>query len=193
VIAHGHIVHLPSTVAPYKVVVLEKGRRLERRRGLAATRSQGRCDLGDRELSREQTKTLLIALAVFPFSPDHVTGLRHFWCLDLFRSHRTRHASTSTMPTIEVLPNSTSISAPGWAYVPDNGYDPSKAPLQPSGSRKRNARIPGASGVESSARHNAAVQKRLTDLDKDNSKDVHIAVPSKQKEVGGRGVWENPI
>ncbi|MCJ1252114.1 hypothetical protein MMC30_009352 [Trapelia coarctata] len=90
------------------------------------------------------------------------------------------------MPTVEVLPNSTSISAPGWAYVPDNGYDPSKAPIQPSGSRKRNARIPGAAGVESSARHNAAIQKRLLDLDKDNSKDVHIAVPSKQKEAGGR-------
>lgn len=37
-IAHGHIVHLPSTVAPYKVVVLEKGRRLERRKSEALVR-----------------------------------------------------------------------------------------------------------------------------------------------------------
>lgn len=92
------------------------------------------------------------------------------------------------MPTIEVLPNSTSISAPGWAYVPDIGYDPSKAPLQPSGSRKRKARIPGVGGAESTVRQNDALMKRLADLNKDNSKDVHIAAPSKQKEAGGRGL-----
>ncbi|MCJ1281791.1 hypothetical protein MMC26_001114 [Xylographa opegraphella] len=91
------------------------------------------------------------------------------------------------MPTIEVLPNSTSISAPGWTYVPDTGYDPSKAPIQ-AGPRKRNARIAGNSGGDTTARQNNAILKRLADLDKDNSKDVHIAIPNKQKEGGGRGM-----
>ena len=90
------------------------------------------------------------------------------------------------MPLIEVLPNSTSISAPGWAYVPDTGYDPSKAPIQP-GARKRNARIGGPGGRDSTARQNAIIHKRLVDLDKDNFKDVHIAVPSKSKDAHGRG------
>ncbi|KAG7006236.1 hypothetical protein G7Y79_00015g038260 [Physcia stellaris] len=49
------------------------------------------------------------------------------------------------MPTIEVLPTSTSISAPGWAYVPDTGYDPSKAPLAPT-ARKRAARTTALTG-----------------------------------------------
>ncbi|MCJ1296829.1 hypothetical protein MMC34_008397 [Xylographa carneopallida] len=89
------------------------------------------------------------------------------------------------MPTIEVLPNSTSISAPGWTYVPDTGYDPSKAPIQ-AGPRKRNARIAGTSGGDTTARQNNAILRRLADLDKDNSKDVHISVPNKQKEGGGR-------
>ncbi|MCJ1395824.1 hypothetical protein MMC18_008710 [Xylographa bjoerkii] len=89
------------------------------------------------------------------------------------------------MPTIEVLPNSTSLSAPGWAYVPDTGYDPSKAPIQ-AGPRKRNARIAGTSGGDTTARQNNAILKRLADLDKDNSKDVHISIPNKQKDAGGR-------
>ena len=90
------------------------------------------------------------------------------------------------MPLIEVLPNSTSISAPGWAYVPDTGYDPSKAPIQP-GARKRNARVLGPGGADTTARQNTAVLKRLADLDKDNFKDVQIAIPSKQKDSAGRG------
>ena len=90
------------------------------------------------------------------------------------------------MPLIEVLPNSTSISTPGWAYVPDTGYDPSKAPIQP-GARKRNARIAGPGGADSTARQNAVILKRLADLDKDNFKDVHIAAPSKSKDAPGRG------
>ncbi|MCJ1397663.1 hypothetical protein MMC11_000859 [Xylographa trunciseda] len=89
------------------------------------------------------------------------------------------------MPTIEVLPNSTSISAPGWTYVPDTGYDPSKAPIQ-AGPRKRNARIAGTSGGDTTARQNTAILKRLADLDKDNSKDVQISIPHKQKDASGR-------
>ena len=91
------------------------------------------------------------------------------------------------MPHIEVVPNSTSISAPGWAYVPDNGYDPSKIAIQPSGARKRAARSSGVAGGDTTTRQQNAVLKHLADLDKDNSRDVQISVPSKQKDGAGRG------
>ena len=90
---------------------------------------------------------------------------------------------------IEVLPNSTSISAPGWAYVPDTGYDPSKAPIQPSGSRKRNARISGVAGGDTTARQNNVLMKRLADLDRDNHKDIQIALPPRAKDANGRGAY----
>ena len=93
------------------------------------------------------------------------------------------------MPLIEVLPNSTSISAPGWAYVPDTGYDPSKAPIQPSGARKRNARTSGIVGGDTSTRQTNALMKRLADLDKDNHKDVQILLPNRQKDTAGRGSY----
>ncbi|KAL8933898.1 MAG: hypothetical protein Q9211_005524 [Gyalolechia sp. 1 TL-2023] len=86
------------------------------------------------------------------------------------------------MPGIEVLPNSTSITAPGWAYVPDNGYDPSKAAIQPSGARKRAARTAGITGGDTTIRQNSATLKHLAELDKDNYRDVQIPVPARSKE-----------
>lgn len=90
------------------------------------------------------------------------------------------------MPSIEVLPNSSSVSAPGWAYVPDTGYDPSKAPIQPT-ARKRNARITGLAGGDTTLKQSNALLKRLADLDKDNHKDVQITLPARVKDGGGRG------
>ena len=90
------------------------------------------------------------------------------------------------MPLIEVLPNSSSVSAPGWAYVPDTGYDPSKAPIQPS-ARKRNARTAGPGGGDATVKQNNSLLKRLADLDRDNHKDVQISLPARVKEGGGRG------
>ena len=89
-----------------------------------------------------------------------------------------------SMAYIEEVANSASVSAPGWAYVPDTGFDPSKAPIQPS-ARKRNARVQQGGG-DTTARQSNAILKRLAELDKDNFKDVHIAIPSRQKEGGGR-------
>lgn len=94
------------------------------------------------------------------------------------------------MPTIEVLPNSTSTTTPGWAYVPDTGYDPSKAPIQPTGVRKRAARNAGVGGDTTGARQNTAVLKHLAELDKDNHRDVHIPVPVRQRDGAGRGASE---
>ena len=78
------------------------------------------------------------------------------------------------MPTIEVLPNSTSISAPGWAYVPDTGYDPSKAAIQPS-ARKRAARASNLGGnITNDTRQANAILKHIAELDRESSKDVQI-------------------
>ena len=86
------------------------------------------------------------------------------------------------MPGIEVLPNSTSISAPGWAYVPDNGFDPSKTAIQPSGARKRAARTAGLAAGDTTARQQNAISKHLLELDKDNHRDVQIPVPARFKD-----------
>ena len=96
------------------------------------------------------------------------------------------------MPGIEVLPNSTSISAPGWAYVPDNGYDPSKAAIAPSGARKRTARIAGISGGDTTTRQHNATSKRLAELDKDSYRDVQIPVPARFKEKVGSKTKTTP-
>jgi len=95
------------------------------------------------------------------------------------------------MPLIEEVANSSSTSAPGWAYVPDTGYDPSKAPIQPA-ARKRTARVFGLAGRDASARKNTALLKRLADLDKDNLRDVQVPIPTRQKEVGGRVKGKTP-
>ncbi|KAL8835007.1 MAG: hypothetical protein Q9170_003497 [Blastenia crenularia] len=96
------------------------------------------------------------------------------------------------MPGIEILPNSTSISAPGWAYVPDNGYDPSKAAIQPTGARKRAARTTGITGGDTTTRQNNATLKHLAELDKDNYKDVQIPVPARFKEKVGSKTKTTP-
>ncbi|KAL8946040.1 MAG: hypothetical protein Q9222_007513 [Ikaeria aurantiellina] len=96
------------------------------------------------------------------------------------------------MPSIEVLPNSTSISAPGWAYVPDNGYDPSKTAIQPSGSRKRAARTSGIAGGDTTTRQQNATLRHLNELDKDNHRDVQIPVPARFKEKSGSKTKTTP-
>jgi zinc finger HIT domain-containing protein 1 len=96
------------------------------------------------------------------------------------------------MPLIEVLPQTTTTSAPGWAYVPDTGYDPSKAPILPSGARQRAAtRITAVGDGETSVRQQNAITKHLIELDKDNHRDVVIAIPTKKKgrDAAERGIW----
>ncbi|MCJ1450017.1 hypothetical protein MMC28_000345 [Mycoblastus sanguinarius] len=90
------------------------------------------------------------------------------------------------MPHIEVLPNSTSIKAPGYAYVPEPGYGPSQAAAQPSSGRKRAARSTGLAGGDTSARQQNAVLKHLAELDKDSNRDIQIHLPAKQKDNIGK-------
>ena len=85
-----------------------------------------------------------------------------------------------TMPQIEILPNTGAAPAPGWAYVPDTGYDPSKVAINPK-DRKRIAARPGGvpSGNELSARQQTAIQRRLAELEKDNNSREAITIPGK--------------
>jgi zinc finger HIT domain-containing protein 1 len=96
------------------------------------------------------------------------------------------------MPLLEVLPNSSTTSAPGWAYVPDTGLDPVKAGHVPRNPRKRVAGggTGGAHGIDLTARQQAALTKRLAELDRDNARDATIAIPSRAKgpDGGGRGM-----
>jgi zinc finger HIT domain-containing protein 1 len=70
-------------------------------------------------------------------------------------------------------------SAPGWAYVPDTGLNPSVAALQPT-NRKRVARNQAAlSSSDQSARQEAKIRKEIEALDRDSHRDVNIPIPAK--------------
>ena len=84
------------------------------------------------------------------------------------------------MPHVEVLPSSTTIRAPGWAFVPDTAV---QSPAQQLSGRKRAARFLGVAGGDT-ARQQNAVLKHLADLDKDSHRDVQIPVP-KDNARGG--------
>ena len=124
-----------------------------------------------------------VCVCQVPFSTDSINSRQ----LDL--SQRSR---TCKMPGIEVLPNSTSISAPGWAYVPDVGYDPSKAAIQPTGGRKRAARASGFAGGDTTSRQHNATLRHLAELDRDNPQGVVIPVPSRFKEKAGSKTKTTP-
>ena len=83
------------------------------------------------------------------------------------------------MPLIEELPLGTAARAqPGWAYVADTGVP--IAAVQP-GQRKRGR--PADSAASTSAKQRKAIDQRLKDLERENYKDVHIAIP---KREGGK-------
>lgn len=88
------------------------------------------------------------------------------------------------MPHIEELPTTSRAAAPGYSYVVDNGYDPSKIAINPS-NRKR-VRITtggGPSASDLSVRQQTAIQRHLEELDKDSHKAVHIPPPSRRTDA----------
>jgi hypothetical protein len=89
---------------------------------------------------------------------------------------------------VQELPNSKSISAPGWAYVPDTGINPSIAALQPSRAKRVARILPNGSGHETTAKQDAKILRELAALDKENHKDVQIPVPIKHRNNAGRGI-----
>ncbi len=84
------------------------------------------------------------------------------------------------MPLVEVLPNSASAAAPGWTYVVDTGYDPSKAAFNPK-DRKRVAARPGGRRGENelSARQQTAIARRIAELGRDNDPKQSIPIPGR--------------
>lgn len=86
----------------------------------------------------------------------------------------------SNMPHVEVLPNSTASVAPGWTYVVDTGYDPSKVAINPK-NKKRAAAQPGGQRGENelSARQQTAIARRIAELERDNDPKQSIAIPGK--------------
>ena len=92
------------------------------------------------------------------------------------------------MPLIEELPVSNSTARPshGWAYVADNGGN-AQLPSAPLKSRKRGrdggAAVTTQAAHRLSAKQEKAIQQRLSDLGKENHRDVHIPIP---KREGGR-------
>jgi len=88
---------------------------------------------------------------------------------------------------VQELPSAKSISAPGWAYVPDTGINPSVAALQPSRA-KRARNLPSASAHENTAKQDAKILRELAALDKESHKDVQIPVPVRHRDNAGRGI-----
>ncbi|KAF2851267.1 hypothetical protein T440DRAFT_71934 [Plenodomus tracheiphilus IPT5] len=85
------------------------------------------------------------------------------------------------MPHVEVLPNSTASVAPGWTYVVDTGYDPSKVAINPKNKKRAAAAPSGARGeTELSARQQTAIARRIAELERDNDPKQVITIPGKQ-------------
>ncbi|EER23936.1 HIT zinc finger family protein [Coccidioides posadasii C735 delta SOWgp] len=89
---------------------------------------------------------------------------------------------------IEVLPTGTShTSAPGWAYVPDIRPDIPRQGRATTAGRKRGVRDSAIGRGDISSKQQNAILRRLAELDRDNPKDVHIPIPTKQKDSSSRG------
>lgn len=83
------------------------------------------------------------------------------------------------MPHVEVLPNSAAAIAPGWTYVVDTGYDPSKIAINPK-NKKRAAANPNQRGEnELSSRQQTAIARRIAELNRDNDPKQSIQIPGK--------------
>ena len=88
------------------------------------------------------------------------------------------------MPQIEELQSSYKPAAPGWSYVVDTGYDPSKVAINPtSRKRARNSTAGGNSAGDLTLRQQTAIQKHIALLDKDNHKDDQISIPKSQLDA----------
>lgn len=108
------------------------------------------------------------------------------------RHHTSRfHNSHRQTPEMELfgvqeLPNSKSISAPGWAYVPDTIGNSTSA--SQSTSRKRTVRNqPKSTSHDHNAKQDAKVLRDLAALDKESYRDVQIPVPVRHRDNAGRG------
>lgn len=80
-------------------------------------------------------------------------------------------------------------NAPGWAYVPDTGPAPTSsigAGNQPRSKRARNTGPANLSHADLTARQEAKVRRELEVLDRDNSRDVIIPVPTSSRSANNK-------
>ncbi|KAG8625054.1 hypothetical protein KVT40_006805 [Elsinoe batatas] len=80
------------------------------------------------------------------------------------------------MPQIEELQTSAKANAPGWSYVVDTGYDPSKVAINPT-NRKRLRTGQAQSASDLTLRQQTAINRYLAELDKDSHREIQIPIP----------------
>ena len=83
------------------------------------------------------------------------------------------------MPHVEVLPNSAAAVAPGWTYVVDTGYDPSKVAINPKNKKRAAAQGGVRNETELSSRQQTAIARRIAELDRDNDAKQVVTIPGK--------------
>ena len=121
------------------------------------------------------------------------------------------------MPLVEEVASKSHKATHGWAYVPDTGYDPSKAPIVPAGTKRTASGVAikaiaasqsaaptpssSASGGQpltlaalhdpsTSARQNTQLARRLAELDRDIAPGVTFNAPG--KSGAGRAKGKTP-
>jgi zinc finger HIT domain-containing protein 1 len=90
---------------------------------------------------------------------------------------------------VQELLSTKSVIAPGWAYVPDTGINPSVTALQPVSKKRAVRSLPNASPHEVNTRQDAKILRDLAVLDKESHKDVQIPVPVRHRDNAGRGMY----
>ncbi|KAF1352314.1 hypothetical protein BDV97DRAFT_368086 [Delphinella strobiligena] len=91
------------------------------------------------------------------------------------------------MPHIEELPTTAKAAAPGYSYVVDNGYDPSKLAINPTNRKRKHISASGGpTAGDLSARQQTAIQRHLEELDRDSHKPVTIPIPRSKTESDGK-------
>ncbi|KAI1310319.1 hypothetical protein F5Y03DRAFT_392257 [Xylaria venustula] len=91
------------------------------------------------------------------------------------------------------LASTKTTSAPGWAYVPDrqpHHHIPPSTTTSSTTNRKRSRAAASGAGAQLSladanARQEAKARREIEILDRDNARDVHIAIPAKSRTGGG--------
>ena len=81
------------------------------------------------------------------------------------------------MVQIEELQSSSRALAPGYSYVVDTGYAPSKVAINPTSRKRQRAAGQLESSSDLTLRQQTAIQRHLAELDRDSHKEVVIPVP----------------
>lgn len=93
-------------------------------------------------------------------------------------------------PHIEEIPTTNSRHQPGfaWVAVRKDATDPSKAALDVAGKKRARTTGPGQTEAQreaTSARQQREIERRIRDLNSDNTRDVNITIPKREHGGGG--------